>query len=155
MTAAIFGLLGVIVGGVLNALIAARAERRRDRSEARAMSRLIGRELAGALPGVREWLEAGNATYPSREDVLRFPAWERYHLAAARALPAPDWDAVSAAYLVLYSVRTREEFAAHLGQSARDHLQLAEALMADAITRLGTHADATLLPPAPSASESS
>lgn len=145
MTAAIFGLLGVVVGGLLNGYISSRAERRRDRAEGRAAARLLERELQSALAGIRAWCEKKSSADPSREDVLRFPAWKRYHLVAARSLPAEAWDTVSDAYLLLYMLRTSSDFVGNLGADALRHLARTEAATAAAIDQL--HAQ-TLAKPA-------
>lgn len=136
MTAAIFGLLGVVVGGLLNGYVSSRAERRRDRAEGRAAARLLERELQSALGGIRAWCEKTSSADPLPEDVLRFPAWKRYHLVAARSLPADDWDTVSDAYLLLYTVRTNSEFVGNLGTGALEHLTRTEGAITAALDRL-------------------
>jgi hypothetical protein len=121
----------------LNGYVSSRAERRRDRAEGRATARLLERELQSALAGIRTWCEKTSSTDPSREDVLRFPAWKRYHLwVAARSLPASDWDTVSDAYLLLYAVRTNGEFAGDLGTDALAHLARTDAAITTALDRL-------------------
>ena len=45
MTAAIFGLVGVIIGGLINAVVAAWQARRADKASARTGARLVALEL--------------------------------------------------------------------------------------------------------------
>jgi hypothetical protein len=144
MTAAIFGLVGVMVGGALNAIVAAAAERRREARERRTTSRLLGRELNGALYGVREWIRVGSVGHPLREDVLRFPAWKLYHTVAARTLEPDDWDSVSDAYSLLYTVRTRQDFVGALQEPGRTYLLTTEAAIEHAIESLRHTADARI-----------
>src|SRR3954467_470183 len=102
MTAAIFSLVGVVVGIGLNAALSWLGERRNERREARATSRMLGRELSAAVVAIRKWKETSEVDSPTRADALRFPAWELYHATAARTLAADEWDAVSDAYLRTY-----------------------------------------------------
>jgi hypothetical protein len=90
-----FALGGVDVGGLINYSATWAAERRRDKAEARAASRMLGRELAVLLPGFERWIDTGSAAQPRREDLLKFPAWKQYHLAAATSLPSDVWAHVS------------------------------------------------------------
>ena len=136
MTTAIIGLVGVLVGGLINGFAAAVAERRRDGRACRATSRLLGRELTGALYGVREWRRCNHVPDQLRDDVLRFPAWKQYHEVAARTLPPDAWEAVSDAYLLLYTVRTRDDFTGDLTASACTHLRRSEIAIAAAIEGL-------------------
>ncbi|MEV0084765.1 hypothetical protein [Saccharopolyspora sp. NPDC050642] len=61
MTAAIFGLVGVIIGGLLTGLVDFMLERRRERNDARAASKLLRSQLNDARTAVvvalegREW----------------------------------------------------------------------------------------------------
>jgi hypothetical protein len=94
MTAALFGLLGVIVGGLLNWLIQTVLALRRDRADGVVAARLVLHEL-GLLTGDFElWLEGSRP--PSVP--LRSPAWRAHRAALARVLADPEWDMVSGAY---------------------------------------------------------
>jgi hypothetical protein len=136
VTAAIFGLIGVVLGGLLNAGVSALAERRRTRREARAASRLLERELQAAAEALHQWLDTRDGSSPAPRDALRFPAWKQYHLIAARNLPAQDWDVVSRAYLDLYPVRTKPAFAMQLQEKEVAHLRVAEQEVVEALARL-------------------
>jgi hypothetical protein len=136
MTAAIFGLVGVIVGGVLNAAIGSWAERRRAKGERRAMCRLIARELLSVSWGVEEWLRTNIVSQLSREDVLRFPAWKQHHLIAARVIDPAEWDALSVTYLMLYHVRTHSRFTGNLSPDAKLYVENVRAAIDDLVPRI-------------------
>ncbi|MDQ6804764.1 MAG: hypothetical protein M3065_07305 [Actinomycetota bacterium] len=94
MTAAVFGLLGVIVGGVLNGLIQAALARRRDHADGVVAARLVLHELELLRGDFELWLQGDRAPRvptPSR-------AWQAHRAALARVLAEPEWDMVSAAY---------------------------------------------------------
>lgn len=136
MTEAIYGLVGVVLGVALSACLSELAEHRRNRAEARAASRLLERELRIAVRGIRQWVAVKSAAHPTRDDVLRFPAWKLYHSVAARTLPAVDWYAISDSYMAFYEVHTRDEFVADLDDIALKHLHAIEESAADAADRL-------------------
>jgi hypothetical protein len=97
MTAAIFGLLGVIVGAVINGAASALLQRRVERSDRRSAARLVRSEL------VRFWTLAREAARRSPEDLpqLRESApilWQNYRAVLARALTDEDWVLVARAY---------------------------------------------------------
>ena len=89
MTAAIFGLLGVIVGAVINGAATALLQRRVERSDQRSAARLVRGEL------IRFWALAREAAQRSPEDLpqLRDNAqilWQSYRAVLARALTDDD-----------------------------------------------------------------
>jgi len=97
MTAAIFGLLGVIVGAVINGAATALLQRRVERSEKRSAARLVRGEL------IRFWTLAREAAQRSPEHLpqLRDTApivWQSYRAVLARALADEDWIVVARAY---------------------------------------------------------
>jgi hypothetical protein len=139
MSEAIFGLVGVIVGVALSACFSELAEYRRNRAEARAASRMLERELKAALRGMQHWIVAKSAVHPTRDEVLRFPAWKLYHAVAARSLPATDWDAVSDCYLEFHEIRTDDAFAADLNDAAIGRLVAIEKAAFAAAGRLHVH----------------
>jgi hypothetical protein len=94
MTAAVFGLLGVIVGGALNGLIQAALARRRDRADGVAAARLVLHELELLKGDFELWLQGDR---PPRVPITS-PAWQAHRASLARVLAEPEWDMVSAAY---------------------------------------------------------
>ncbi len=97
MTAAIFGLIGVIVGAVINGTVTALLQRRTEGSDRRSAARLVRTEI------VRFWslaLEAGRQS-PEHLPQLQKTApilWESYRAVLARALTDEDWVLVARAY---------------------------------------------------------
>jgi hypothetical protein len=132
--------VGVVVGGLLGGYLSAAQERRQDKNAAIAASRLLERELRQALLALERWRREGHVQDPARADALRFPAWKLYHLVAARSLPPDHWYAVSEAYLLLYTVRTGEEFQDALGAEALGRLQATATAISAAVGVLAPHA---------------
>ncbi len=97
MTAAIFGLLGVIVGGVLNGVVAYWLERRREVREAIVGARLVRHELDLIRGDFEHFLRENRGSAMPRVPI-RHPAWDAHREILARVLPAPDWEMVSAGY---------------------------------------------------------
>jgi hypothetical protein len=95
MTAAIFGLVGVIVGGLINAAVAAWQARQADKASARTGARLVALELGGAA--------AVLMLNPHQEGRRQFSdaAWRAYRDALARTLSDEDWDVLTQAYEVI------------------------------------------------------
>src|ERR1017187_1506016 len=97
MTAAIFGLVGVIVGGVINGAVTAVLQRRTEGSDRRSAARLVRSELVRfrslALVAARhspEHLPQLHQTTPV--------IWESYRAVLARVLTDEDWVLVARAY---------------------------------------------------------
>jgi hypothetical protein len=134
MTAAIFGLVGVVIGALITGGITYVMERLRDRKDGRVARRLLERELRGTLPGLRAWCAVKDTTEPSREALLKFPAWKLYHSGAAREMSDAAWDAVSAAYMEMYVIRTSTKFAGHLEDDAVARLVAAQAAVDKALS---------------------
>ena len=97
MTAAIFGLIGVLVGGILNGVVAHWLDNRRDFRAAVISARLVRHELELVRGDFEHFFESGRGS-----DLpvipIKHPAWARYRESLARVLPAPDWEMVSAGY---------------------------------------------------------
>lgn len=108
MTAAIFGLVGVIVGGVLNGLVSYWLERQREQRAVRAAARLLMDPLQ-AIDGeldlvfaTREWsvlrhkeLEAVDALWLQHRGLL-----------ASHNAPLDDWQAVGGAFQAVRALYT-------------------------------------------------
>ncbi len=95
MTAAIFGLLGAIVGSGLNAVLAVVLDNRRSAAALRTSARLVAEEIHSngrtlyACLQTRLWLAMRN--HP-----LRFSTWESHAETLAR-MPYDDWVRVAEA----------------------------------------------------------
>jgi len=106
MTAAIFGLVGVIVGGVLNAVVAAVLEDRRAKvaavledRRAKRVRRTSARLVAEEIRSNGRTLWACNETglwLAMRNHPLRFGTWEA-HADVLAGLPYKDWAKVAEA----------------------------------------------------------
>ena len=100
MLSAIFGLVGVVVGGLLTATFQLWQERRSDRAEARAASRLLSAELSEQ----HVFLDALVKQDPEVPRNDRWPpvaAWPEYRAAMARLLDDETWQALAGAYVEL------------------------------------------------------
>jgi hypothetical protein len=94
MTAAIFGLLGVLVGGVLSSAGDAWLDRRRQLLEGLAAARLVGSEMHGLDVEIRAM--TGFRTRGANE--LSTPVWHEHRTALAGLLASKDWRLISGAY---------------------------------------------------------
>ena len=97
MTAAIFGLIGVIVGALINGTATMLLHRRTERSDARSAVRLVASELA------RFYLlaKASQQLPPDHLPQLHQSTpvvWESNRGVLARSLSSPDWKLVALAY---------------------------------------------------------
>jgi hypothetical protein len=89
MTEAIFGLVGVLVGGAITWGIEAARERRRRREELRVAVRLVSAEL--------KELDY-RARFPQRAKGPAAPAWQAHQHVLARDLNDETWSTVAHAY---------------------------------------------------------
>ena len=102
MTAAIFGLLGVVVGGMITGGVSYFLEAWRERKELKKSRRLVAAELV-TLRDQLDVLEAAESTpkiAPSewRDEFLPTRIWERESAALALGLSDADWLAVQDVY---------------------------------------------------------
>ena len=95
MTAAIFGLVGVVVGGVLNAVVAAVLEDRRAARARRTSARLVAEEIQSNGRTLWACNESG-LWLAMRSHPLRFGTWET-HAEVLAGLPYDDWVKVAEA----------------------------------------------------------
>ena len=96
MTAAVFGLVGVVIGALItggtNYVLQVRAERR----EIRAAARLMLQELTNTGAAIRYAIELDDREFlrgATSED-----EWRTHHLLLARHLSDEEWDAVALGY---------------------------------------------------------
>jgi len=97
---AIFGLVGVVIGGLLTGALQVFQQRRSDRAEARAAARLLSAELSEQL----QYLDALVKQDPAvrgNEHAPTISAWPKYRAAMARLLDDRTWQAVAGAYVEL------------------------------------------------------
>ena len=99
MTAAIFGLIGVLVGGVLATTGQYLLGVRNEYAAATVAARLIGAELNVMRAVVQS---AARNEDPSALDT---PVWDRQQAAFALVVPNRHWDAVESAYVLLAALR--------------------------------------------------
>jgi hypothetical protein len=102
MTAAIFGLIGVVVGGLLNGAVTAWQARRTDASAARVGARLVDLELRQAALALAV-LERAELTASETKSSRKFSttAWDKYQEVLARTLSDKDWQTIAAAYEIV------------------------------------------------------
>jgi hypothetical protein len=97
VTAAIFGLLGVIVGGVINGVVSTALARRTEDADRRGAARLVRSELVrfrSLAIGARMWT-------PEHLPQLRYAGtelWDANRAVLARGLRNEDWALVARAY---------------------------------------------------------
>jgi hypothetical protein len=102
VTTGAFTLGGVVVGGLLNGVVAALLDERRTHADARVAALLVREELTGSEAGMlalgeqKKWgAVKSRATFGRRE------AWEQNRAVLARVLPTNGYPVVAAAYIVL------------------------------------------------------
>jgi hypothetical protein len=98
VTAAIFGLLGVLVGGVLNGVVQWRLEVAGTRAAARGARRLVAEELVGDLSKIVSSI--GNATTTLLHE-LEHGTWSEHKATLANATEDDDWFQIIEAYTAL------------------------------------------------------
>jgi hypothetical protein len=100
MTAAIFGLLGVIVGGVLTIASDLLRERRSLHTQTQAGARLLSAELS-VQQYILQTRADDNPSAPAGDDMPEIVAWPEYRDVMARALDQKAWQGVAGAYFNL------------------------------------------------------
>lgn len=96
MTAAIFGLIGVIAGGLVNGALSVRQERRRERRAARPAARAVMDELSE----MQAILSADARREPEYQaGAVPAPrAWPDHRMTLASVVDGETWSAISGAY---------------------------------------------------------
>jgi hypothetical protein len=112
MTEAIFGLVGVVVGGVLSGGVGYALERRRATNAATVAARLLADELAFALWVLKIALDARRWSDVPRYD-FGVDLWAEHRALLASKLSVADWIQVSAAFRRLHDVVSGSRGHAH------------------------------------------
>jgi hypothetical protein len=97
MAAAIFGLIGVVIGALINGIVTWLSQRRKDEATERSAKRLVANELGTWLVLARE----AQARPPEHLPQLRKTTpllWQSNRSLLARSLTDTDWDLVATAY---------------------------------------------------------
>jgi hypothetical protein len=97
MAAAIFGLIGVVIGALINGIVTWLSQRRKDEATERSAKRLVANELGTWLVLARE----AQARPPEHLPQLRKATpllWQSNRSLLARSLSNADWDLVATAY---------------------------------------------------------
>jgi hypothetical protein len=102
VTAAIFGLLGVLVGGVLNGVVQWRLDIARQRAAARGARRLVGEEMLRDLTAIASSVSHGT-TVLLRE--LSKDAWAQHREALAGVVTDDEWFRLVEGYASVQIVR--------------------------------------------------
>jgi hypothetical protein len=101
MSAAAFGLIGVVIGAFVTGGVAFFLEWRRERAAVRAGLRLVGEELKDMLGEVRVMLEAGAWGPPDVRQGLgtriSHEQWDRHRDVLAAHLSPDDWREIAGA----------------------------------------------------------
>lgn len=110
MTAAIFGLLGVVVGGLVTGGVDYVMARRREKAELRQSTRLVADELHSLWLVVDLILERGQLPperLPGEEAELLFStgSWHAHKAVLARALRQERWIALATVYATVENMK--------------------------------------------------
>jgi len=97
VTAAIFGLLGVIVGGVLHGLVSALLQRSAQRSDAEAGTRLVRSELVFFLAAAKRAASTSLGDLPQLR-LANTELWQSNRAVLAKSLDNAQWTQVALAY---------------------------------------------------------
>jgi hypothetical protein len=115
MTAAIFGLIGVVVGALVTGIVQWRLERRRETTNRRAAMRLLAADFAVSQALIRPVLETG--AWGSERIPLPLEAYGEYRGVISAELNKAAWKYVEGAVLGL---RHLNEIRADAERSGRD-----------------------------------
>jgi hypothetical protein len=120
VTAAIFGLIGVVVGGLLTGGVDYFLQRRTDKAEQKRAKRLVGEEVNTIVFALEEIVEDGHLptrglTEEWRGQYLSVVEWPQQKTALALALNDDEWRALATFY---YNVSGFRLMAVELGHGA-------------------------------------
>lgn len=102
MSTGVYALIGVIIGGLLNGIVAAVLGRARERQNARAAARLLRDDM---LLRHTALMRAGRKSLASLAGVgVDDSCWRQHRDCIARVLSEDEWRAVSGAYVVLAGI---------------------------------------------------
>jgi hypothetical protein len=136
VTAAVFGVIGVIVGGVLNGLVSYALARRNERRAAKTAARLLLDEWRAALFLVEDVLRLGRW---QPDQPIAFEVWDRHRELLANQLQQEAWLRVANARLHVAWINSANQAGGKLGAKTRDELERRWRVVRDAI-------DANLMP---------
>ena len=97
MSAAIFGLIGVVVGAVMNGALSMLAQRRTERADLRSAARLVRTELVGFRALALESARRAADELPQLHGATPV-LWHGNRALLSRGLAVKDWEAVALAY---------------------------------------------------------
>ena len=110
MSAAIFGLIGVLLGGIITVLESRRKDSRRDKREreadaqrAKVARRLVADDLRSSAAYLKQQPTRGWVKMGSR--ALALSSWPDARATLAGTLSAGDWDTVSRACVAVGNIR--------------------------------------------------
>lgn len=98
LTPAVVGLVGVVIGAVVNGYAQHVAQRRREHFELRSHARLVRADLHRAEGIVRQLKERPMDRPRGVADELAAPAWNEGRGVLARGLESSEWDTVREAF---------------------------------------------------------
>jgi hypothetical protein len=105
MSEAIFGLAGVVVGGLLTAAVTFLFERRQEKREARVARRVMRSELEEATTAIEDAL-AGGEWPPGWDNKSWSQSWSTYRGVLAATMDDDDFDKLARAYLHMELLQT-------------------------------------------------
>jgi hypothetical protein len=151
VTAAIFGLIGVIVGGVLNAVVAVVFDSRRAALALRTSARLVAEEIQSNGRTLYACVQTG-LWLAMRNHPLRFSTWESNAETLAR-MPYRDWVTVAEAIRLTTQIDRIHGHREHTQLSPMDPPHVQDAVRAcelavGVLERHGRGSDETALPTA-------
>jgi hypothetical protein len=126
MTAAIFGLIGVVVGAALTGAVNWLLERRRERAEAQAAARLLKSEVEAAISDVASTLAEG--MWPISYQPTWRQSWSSYRRPLAARMDPEAFEAAAKAYARMDQLQSafsagRAEDRRQLSYADRDFLE--------------------------------
>jgi hypothetical protein len=137
MTEAIFGLAGVVIGGLLNGGVSLMVEHRREKREARTAARL----LEGEVAEIRAMWDIAKKTSWAGEPLTDFekPVWLEWRAVLATSAPHAVWHATCGVYAMQDAVASavKAEDSRELSAPLLDLLTKAEHTCSFALQGLG------------------